>query len=89
MVAGEKVPRKTEQAEWLSRLYSERTRWPEVEKIFWAFFRDTADHFHDDVDHFGLVRNDLSIKPAFSAYRGVRENGILNQTKQRAAIKRY
>jgi hypothetical protein len=40
-----------------------------VEKIFWAFFRDTPNHFGDGVDFFGLVRNDFSKKPAFTMYQ--------------------
>ena len=38
-------------------------------EIFWAFFRDTQDHFKDAVDHFGLVRHDFTPKAAYAAYR--------------------
>lgn len=62
-------PLESEQAEWVTRLYGEPLTWPGVEKIFWAFFRDTPDHFHVGTDFFGLVRSDFSEKPSFAAYR--------------------
>ncbi len=62
-------PLEAEQAEWVTRLYGEPLGWPGVEKIFWAFFRDTPDHFHVGTDFFGLVRSDFSEKPSFAAYR--------------------
>jgi rhodanese-related sulfurtransferase len=58
-----------EQARWLSKIYGEPLKWPGVEKIFWAFFRDTPSHFKNGVDYFGLVREDFSRKPAFEAYK--------------------
>ena len=57
-----------EQAAWVTRIYSEPLQWKGVKKIFWAFFRDTTDVFHTDVDHFGLIRNDFSKKPSYDAY---------------------
>jgi len=57
------------QAEWVASVYAEALRWENVEKIFWAFFRDTQDHFKDAVDHFGLVRHDFTPKAAYAAYR--------------------
>ena len=44
-------------------------RWKGVEKIFWAFFRDTDHHFQCGTDYFGLVRLDFTPKPAYRAYR--------------------
>ena len=41
-----------------------------LEKIFWAFWRDT-DHFKSGVDYFGLIRRDFSRKPAFEAYKKI------------------
>lgn len=61
-------PGEKEQADWLSRLFDVLLAQPQVEKVFWAFFRDTNDHWKDGTDHLGLVRNDFSRKPAFEAY---------------------
>lgn len=38
---------------------------PRVEKLFWAFYRDTENEFHDATDYLGIVRLDLSPKPAY------------------------
>jgi len=62
-------PGEEQQARWLKQIYEEALRWPGLEKIFWAFFRDTPNHFGDGVDFFGLVREDFSKKPAFEAYQ--------------------
>ncbi len=64
-----KNPNEAEQAAWLKKVYGEPLKWKGVEKIFWAFFRDTPDHFLTGTDYFGLVREDFSKKPAFEAYR--------------------
>ncbi len=64
-----KSPTEAEQAEWVEKIYGEPLRWKGVKKIFWAFFRDTRDHFGNGVDHFGLVREDFSRKPAFESYK--------------------
>lgn len=58
-----------EQAEWVTTLYTEALKWKGVKKIFWAFFRDTPEHFLTGTDYFGLVRKDFSKKPAFEAYK--------------------
>ena len=57
------------QAEWVKTIYGAPLQWKNLEKIFWAFFRDTDDHFKTGVDNFGLIRKDFSKKPAFDAYR--------------------
>ncbi len=64
-----KNPDEAEQARWVSLVYKKGLTWPGVQKIFWAFFRDTRDHFKNGGDYFGLVREDFSKKPAFEAYR--------------------
>lgn len=61
-------PDEAQQAEWVRALYAASRQW-EVDKVFWAFFRDTPDHFLTGTDFFGLVREDFSKKPAFDAYR--------------------
>ncbi|MDD5771398.1 MAG: beta-galactosidase [Candidatus Omnitrophica bacterium] len=64
-----KNPGEAKQAEWLKQVYTELLKDPHVEKIFWAFFRDTKDHWENGVDYFGLVRWDFSRKPSFYAYQ--------------------
>ncbi|MFH1281162.1 MAG: family 1 glycosylhydrolase [Candidatus Omnitrophota bacterium] len=62
-------PTEAQQAQWLKDVYTELLKNPQVEKIFWAFFRDTKKHWDNGVDYFGLVRWDYSIKPSFKAYK--------------------
>ena len=54
-----------QQAAWLDTQYDWIARHPEVEKLFWAFYRDTDGIFKDATDYLGLVRKDLTPKPAF------------------------
>ncbi len=58
-----------EQAKWVQTVYQETMRWPGVEKVFWAFFRDTPDHFFSGVDNFGLIREDFSKKASYETYK--------------------
>ena len=62
-------PSELQQAEWLERIYTELLKDKNVEKVFWAFFRDCKGHWNNGVDYFGLVRWDFSDKPSFLAYR--------------------
>ena len=62
-------PTERQQAEWVKKVYTELLKDAHVEKIFWAFFRDTKNHWKNGVDYFGLVRWDYSRKPAFKAYQ--------------------
>jgi polysaccharide biosynthesis protein PslG len=62
-------PSEAEQAQWLEKVYANMAGWPNVERVFWAFFRDTPQHFGDGVDYFGLIRQDFSLKPAFERYQ--------------------
>jgi len=64
-----KSPTEKQQARWVREIYSELLSLEDVEKIFWAFFRDTKEHFKNGVDYFGLVRWDFSKKPGVSAYK--------------------
>lgn len=66
-----KNPTEAEQADWVERIYTEPLQWKGVQKIFWAFFRDTPNHFHNGTDYFGLIREDFSKKPSFERYRSV------------------
>lgn len=54
-----------QQADWLDTQYDWVENDPSVERLFWAFYRDTDGIFKDSTDYLGLVRNDFSPKPAF------------------------
>jgi hypothetical protein len=62
-------PSENDQARWVKEVYGHLLKDKSVEVVFWAFFRDTNDHWQNGVDHFGLVRNDFSPKPAYEAYK--------------------
>ena len=64
-----KAPSEKQQAKFLYTIYTDIIELANVEKIFWAFFRDNKEHFDNDVDYFGLTRWDFSKKPAFNVYR--------------------
>jgi hypothetical protein len=64
-----KNPTEAQQAVWVKEVYEELLKNPRVEKVFWAFFRDTKKHWDNGVDYFGLVRWDYTVKPAFKAYQ--------------------
>jgi len=53
-----------QQAEWLEVQYRIIRDHPRVEKLFWAFYRDTQE-FKDATDHLGLVTFDLVPKPSY------------------------
>jgi len=60
-----KSPTEEQQAEWLKTQYDLIKKYPQIEKLFWAFYRDTDKEFNDGTDYLGLVHFDLSPKPAF------------------------
>lgn len=60
-----------EQAQWVTTIYSQALHWKGVQRIFWAFFRQTDGFFRCGVDNFGLVREDFSKKPAYEAYKKI------------------
>ncbi len=62
-------PDEAQQAAWLEEVYTQLLQDKDVEKIFWAFFRDCKEHWQDGTDYFGLIRWDFSQKPAFKAYQ--------------------
>ncbi len=61
-------PDEKEQAKYLNKVYEELLKIDNVEKVFWAFWRDTQ-HWGNGIDRFGIIRRDFSKKPAFSAYK--------------------
>jgi hypothetical protein len=64
-------PTELQQSSWVTQVYLEVLALDRVEKVFWAFFRDTNNHWKDGTDYLGLIRNDFSPKPAFRAYQEV------------------
>ncbi len=62
-------PTEKQQAAWAGDVYERLTGLDDVEKVFWAFFRDNLGHFKSGVDFFGLVRWDFTPKPSFYAYK--------------------
>jgi hypothetical protein len=58
-----------QQAAWLETIYRLVRKHPSVEKLFWAFYRDTDEIFKDATDFLGIVRKDLSPKPAFETMK--------------------
>lgn len=65
------APTEEQQACFVRQVYTELLFLENVDKIFWAYFRDNKDHFKDAVDYFGLVRWDGSRKPAFYEYKKI------------------
>lgn len=62
-------PSEKDQARWVSEIYDNLLKEKSVGMVFWAFFRDTNDHWKNGTDYFGLVRNDFSKKVSFEAYK--------------------
>lgn len=67
-------PTERQQAAWVKKVFTGLTGDKNVEMVFWAFFRDTKEHWKTGVDYFGLVRWDFSRKPAFKAYKECSHN---------------
>jgi len=70
----DKNPSERQQAEWVKKIYTTLLKDENVEKIFWAFFRDCHEHWETGVDYFGLIRWDFSKKPSFKAYEKCFQN---------------
>jgi hypothetical protein len=64
-------PTEGQQAKWLEIVYRNSLQWKGVQKVFWAFFRETDHHFNNAIDTFGLVHTDFSSKPAYVAYQNI------------------
>ena len=82
-----KNPNERQQAEWTKQVYAELLKNSQVEKIFWAFFRDTKDHWDNGVDYFGLLRWGFSRKPSFYAYQKCFNKWLLEYKKDKAMLK--
>lgn len=64
-------PTEEEQAEFLRKTLTTLLNQGKVQKVFWAFFQDTSNHFKNGIDTFGLLRNDFSKKPSYQSYTAV------------------
>jgi hypothetical protein len=62
-------PNEAQQAQWLKSVFTKLIKDKNIDKVFWAFFRDCNKHWNDGIDYFGLVRWDFSRKPAFCVYK--------------------
>ncbi|MFN0117283.1 MAG: family 1 glycosylhydrolase [Elusimicrobiota bacterium] len=62
---GGDVVSEQEQADWLNEIFQIQSETAEIERIYWAFYRDTEKMFNDGADFLGIVRNDFSPKPAY------------------------
>ncbi|MDD5282313.1 MAG: beta-galactosidase [Candidatus Omnitrophica bacterium] len=82
-----KNPTEGKQAKWLKDVYTGLLKDPHVEKIFWAFFRDTKNHWNNGVDYFGLVRWDFSRKNSFYAYQGCFRKWFFEYRKNNGILK--
>ena len=80
-------PNEAQQAQWVKEVYTELLKNSQVEKIFWAFFRDTKNHWKNGVDYFGLMRWDYSRKPSFYAYRRCFDKWFVESKKSNALLK--
>lgn len=67
-----KNPSLEQQADYVQRIYGEIFPTLDgVEKIFWAFFRNADNFWHNGIDHFGLITKDFTPKPAYSTYKKI------------------
>jgi len=80
-------PSEDQQEAWVTAVYNELLKNPQVEKIFWAFFRDTKKHWDNGIDYFGLIRWDFSKKPSFYAYQRCFKEWSRKQRASAANIK--
>ena len=64
-----KSPSEKQQAQFLYSIYTDVIELLNLEKVFWAYFRDNKGHFENDVDYFGLIRWNFSKKPAFGVFK--------------------
>lgn len=69
-----KNPDEQQQAEWVKLVYTDFIKDEQVDKVFWAFFRDTEAHFGSGVDYFGLISSDFSEKPSYQALTAIIKN---------------
>jgi len=60
-----------QQAAWLEKQFGFLKNHPSIEKMFWAFYRDTGDIIKEGADDLGLVRFDFTPKPAFQAFKNL------------------
>jgi hypothetical protein len=61
----------TQQADRLRTAYALASRFDWIENLTWYEYRDSETNSDDPEDNFGLVHTDLSLKPAYTAFREV------------------
>ena len=66
-----KSPTQYRQALFLKKAINNLVSQKRIQQVFWAFFRDTDNHFKSGVDYFGLVTLDFGKKRAFSVYKNL------------------
>ena len=71
-------PSDYKQSVFLRDVYQEIVKLEDVDKIFWAFFRDNKEHFYSGVDDFGLIRWDFSKKISFHVYKKISKMWLKN-----------
>ncbi|MBI5555570.1 MAG: endo-1,4-beta-xylanase [Elusimicrobia bacterium] len=67
-------PDEQHQSDWVKVIFTELTKEEQVDKIFWAFFRDTKAYFGNGVDYFGLIGWDFTEKPGYKALAEIIKN---------------
>jgi polysaccharide biosynthesis protein PslG len=65
-----------QQADRLAKAFALATRFDWIENLTWYEYRDSCGDRRDAECNFGLVRGDLSPKPAYTALRGVMTGAI-------------
>ncbi len=65
-----------QQAERLATAFALATRFDWIENLTWYEYRDSCGDRRDPECNFGLVRGDLSPKPAYAALRGVMAGAV-------------
>ena len=57
------------QADYLTEAFEISLSYPQVKKVFWYCFRDEGTSPVDIQHNFGLIKHDLTAKPAYNAYK--------------------
>lgn len=74
-------PNEQQQAEWVESVFTDLLKSENVDKVFWAFFRDCNEHWKNGNDYFGLVCWNFSPKPSFFAYKKCFEDWVKSQKR--------
>jgi len=58
-----------QQADYLVKAFEICLSYPQIKKVFWYCFRDVGTSPFDSEHHYGLIKNDLTPKPSYNAYK--------------------